>query len=60
MGFHGLLQGRLHHQGIFTGTRGRGSVRRYKCRWEDNTEEYLKGMGYMGVDWISLAPNRAK
>jgi hypothetical protein len=31
---------------------------RRKCRWEDNIEMDLRGIGWGGMDWIDLALDR--
>jgi hypothetical protein len=31
---------------------------RHRRSWEDNTEMYLREIGWSGTDWIHLAPDR--
>jgi hypothetical protein len=34
------------------------SLRRPRCRWEDNIKMDLREIGLEGVDWIHLAQDR--
>jgi hypothetical protein len=37
---------------------GRRPLGRPRRRWEDNIKTYLRGIGWGGVDWIDLIPDR--
>jgi hypothetical protein len=38
--------------------KGKRSLARIKCRWQDNIEVDLKEIGWEGIDWIHLGQDR--
>jgi hypothetical protein len=42
-------------QVIGRNTRGKGTIRKTRCRWEDTNKMDIVKIGWGGVDWISLA-----
>jgi hypothetical protein len=38
--------------------RGKGPLRRQRCRWVDNIKKYIGEVGWGDVDWIGLAKDR--
>jgi hypothetical protein len=37
---------------------GKGPLERPECNWEENIKMYLRGIGWIGMDWINLAQDR--
>jgi hypothetical protein len=39
---------------------GKRPLGRPRCRWKDNINMYLQGLGYGGMDWIDLAQDKGR
>jgi hypothetical protein len=38
--------------------KGKRQLRRPRCRWEDNIRMNIREIGWEGVDWMRLTPDR--
>ena len=47
-------------QGLVGNSKEKSPLGRPKCRWADNIEMELQGLGRQDVDWIDLAEDRDK